>query len=257
MRFLVETGAELSVIPPSRAERQHRQDNLTLQAANNKSIATYRKHSLTLDFGLRRTFRWVFVITDVKSQSWVPIFYDTMVCWWMSGTDALTHLQVQGVASSESSPRPSLLPKTTNNTYEAILSEFPTVTQPSDQQPIKLTTSLPLVHHQYMPALDSFPLNVCSLLVKSLNICCNWPVPRPVVGHFHYTWFPLVTGVLVVIIALSTISLYQIVTRSRTFRTLYMEKPYSLSWILLRAYHQIPVTFSRLRLQLPLIFSSL
>ena len=47
-KFLVDTGAEVSVIPPSRAERQYRWDSLTLQAANNTSIATYGKRSLTL-----------------------------------------------------------------------------------------------------------------------------------------------------------------------------------------------------------------
>ena len=35
LRFLVDTGAEVSVIPPSRTERIHQQDNLSLQAANN------------------------------------------------------------------------------------------------------------------------------------------------------------------------------------------------------------------------------
>lgn len=48
LRFLVDTGAEVSVIPPSSADRKHRQDSLTLQAVNNTPIATYGTRSLIL-----------------------------------------------------------------------------------------------------------------------------------------------------------------------------------------------------------------
>ena len=65
-RFLVDTGAAVSVIPPSRTERLHQRQNLSLQASNNTKIATYDMRSLSLELGLRRTFRWVFVIADVK-----------------------------------------------------------------------------------------------------------------------------------------------------------------------------------------------
>jgi len=63
--FLVDTGAEVSVIPPSRTDCRNLQGNFTLQAVNNTAIATYGTRSLTLDLGLRRTFRWIFV-ADVK-----------------------------------------------------------------------------------------------------------------------------------------------------------------------------------------------
>ena len=52
-RFLVDTGAEVSVIPPSPADRKHRQDSFTLRAVNHISIATYGQYSLTLNLGLR------------------------------------------------------------------------------------------------------------------------------------------------------------------------------------------------------------
>ena len=65
--FLVDTGAEVSVIPPSATDRNHRKSNLTLQAVNNTSIATYGNRLLTLNIGLRRTFQWVFIIADVKN----------------------------------------------------------------------------------------------------------------------------------------------------------------------------------------------
>ena len=65
-RFLVDTGAEVSVIPPCNTQRQTKVDTLVLQAVNNTSIGTYGKRSLTLDLGLRRTFRWIFVVANVQ-----------------------------------------------------------------------------------------------------------------------------------------------------------------------------------------------
>ena len=66
LQFLINTGVEVSVVPTSRTERMHRQDYLSLQAVNGTSIPTFGNRSLTLDLGLRRTFRWIFFIADVK-----------------------------------------------------------------------------------------------------------------------------------------------------------------------------------------------
>ena len=80
VRFLVDTGAEVSAIPPSRTERKHSQQAFTLQAVNNTAITTYGYKSLTLDLGLRRTFRWIFVIADVQNPIWVQISYGATAC---------------------------------------------------------------------------------------------------------------------------------------------------------------------------------
>ena len=67
LRFLMDTGAEVSVIPPSASDRSHHKNNLNLQAVNNTSIATYGNKLLTLNIRLRRAFQWVFTIADVKN----------------------------------------------------------------------------------------------------------------------------------------------------------------------------------------------
>jgi hypothetical protein len=54
-QFLVDTGAEISVIPPSTTDRSNPQD-MVLQAANNTSIPTFGRRSITLDLGLKRQF---------------------------------------------------------------------------------------------------------------------------------------------------------------------------------------------------------
>nr|VZI14922.1 unnamed protein product [Spirometra erinaceieuropaei] len=64
-KFLVDSGAEVSVVPPTPAERKHR-SSFCLTAANNSSIPTFGQRSITLDLGLRRIFRWVFITADVS-----------------------------------------------------------------------------------------------------------------------------------------------------------------------------------------------
>ena len=66
LHFLMDTGAETSVIPPSAATCKHPKDSLSLQAVNNTPIATYGT--------LLRTKHWtasqvslIFIIADVKN----------------------------------------------------------------------------------------------------------------------------------------------------------------------------------------------
>ena len=144
-RFLVDTGAEVSVITPSASDKQHQQE-LTLQAANSTSITTYGQRSLTLDLGLRRTFRWVFIIANVA----MPIigadflrYFGLLVDMRHNCLiDANTHLEVKGQPVSQQTLCLSLLPSKPQNTFEALLKEFPLVLQ-TTQQPVKHTVS----HH--------------------------------------------------------------------------------------------------------------
>ena len=143
LRFLVDTWAKVSVVPPSHAEQKHRQEGFSLQAINNMAaIPTFGNHSLTQDLGLRRTFRWVFIIAEVKN----PILgADFLHCYNLlvdirrnKLSNSLTHLEVQGITSQTSSPCPALLPRLPKTKYEAILSEFPSGTQPChSDQPVK------------------------------------------------------------------------------------------------------------------------
>ena len=81
-RFLIDTGAEISVIPPSHSDRKYRQEGCNFLAVNGSIIATYGKRSLTLDLGLRRTFRWVFIIANVQSPILGTDFLRQYSCWW-------------------------------------------------------------------------------------------------------------------------------------------------------------------------------
>nr|VZI06099.1 unnamed protein product [Spirometra erinaceieuropaei] len=66
LRFLVDTGAEICVVPLPR--RHHiKPSQFSLQPANITTIRTTGQQPLTLDIGLRRRFQWIFVQADVKS----------------------------------------------------------------------------------------------------------------------------------------------------------------------------------------------
>ncbi len=138
LRFLVDTGAEVSIIPPCGKDLAN-PSPLTPQAVNNTTIPI---RSLTLNLGLCRPFYWVFVIANIKTPILGADFlrhYGLLVD--MSSNrfiDTLTSLQVQVIMSSEPSIFPSLLPKHTTSRYESILYEFPTIVQPfAPLQPTK------------------------------------------------------------------------------------------------------------------------
>jgi len=64
LTFLIDTGAELSVMPPRESDRQLPARNY-LQAANGSEISVYCTHSLTVGLGLRRSFASVFTVAKV------------------------------------------------------------------------------------------------------------------------------------------------------------------------------------------------
>ncbi|CAE1296072.1 unnamed protein product [Acanthosepion pharaonis] len=66
IRFLVDSGAQISLIPATRADKLKGSHKLTLQVVNKSFIQTYGQRCLTLNLGLRRVFTHFFVLADVK-----------------------------------------------------------------------------------------------------------------------------------------------------------------------------------------------
>ena len=124
----------MSVLPPSRSDRKYAREGCNLLAVNGSAIATYGERSLTLDLGLRRTFRWVFIIANVQSAILGADFlrhYSLLVDMKHSRlVDAITQLRVQGISSKVSSPSPTVYHPQPTNTFTAIMMEYPTVVQP-------------------------------------------------------------------------------------------------------------------------------
>ena len=132
--FLVDTGAEVSVLPPSGTERKHPQGGCNLLAVNGSAITTYGKRSLTLNLGLRRTFRWVFIVANAQSPILGANFlrhYSLLVDIKHSRlVDAITQLRVQGIISQVTSPSPSFLPTQPTNIFTSIITKYPAVFKP-------------------------------------------------------------------------------------------------------------------------------
>ena len=82
LRFLVDTGADISVVPPARLDQACDSSRFpSLTAVNGSSVATYGQRCLTVDVGVRRSFTWVFRVTNVSN----PIL----------GADFLRHFNIQ------------------------------------------------------------------------------------------------------------------------------------------------------------------
>lgn len=131
-QYLVDTGAEDSIIPAQRSDRTTPPTSY-LQAANGSRIPVHKSWSLNL--GLRRVFRWVFLVADVRHA--------------LVGTDFLNHhgllvdvksqrlldtaalLSVHGIVPSDS---PIVAPTTTvaGNPFACLLQKFPNVMRPTD-----------------------------------------------------------------------------------------------------------------------------
>lgn len=63
--FLIDTGADISILPAAPIHKHKPPDTRVLYAANGSTIRTYGKKILAINFGLRRQFDWQFVIADV------------------------------------------------------------------------------------------------------------------------------------------------------------------------------------------------
>ena len=66
-RYLIDTGAGLSVLPPEDIDRPHKGKGKNLRAANGSEIETYGERAVEMDFGLGRTYNWIFHVADVTT----------------------------------------------------------------------------------------------------------------------------------------------------------------------------------------------
>ena len=150
-RFLIDTGAAISVIPPSRTERKNL-SSFALRAANGTPIRTFGQRSLTLRIGLRRIFPWIFVIADVSQPiigaDFLRHFGLLVDLRAHQLRDSITTLHVQGVASYANSLSLAVQPLDSGSVYDKLLADFPDITQPIyKDRPIKHDVTHRLVTH--------------------------------------------------------------------------------------------------------------
>jgi len=62
--FLIDTGAEWSIVPPSKKERTWRSD-YQLFLADNSPMTTYGHKVMSINIGFGRNMKWLFAVADV------------------------------------------------------------------------------------------------------------------------------------------------------------------------------------------------
>ena len=133
-KYLIDTGAAVSVLPKSCANRISYADCLPLVAANNTTMNTYGNCKRVVDVGLKREYPWTFIAADVKQPKIGADFlihYNLLVdlksrCL----RDMRTGL---AIAASLSSLTPLSLNRvdTVQNEYTKLLGQFPELTRPT------------------------------------------------------------------------------------------------------------------------------
>lgn len=148
LRFLVDTGADISVLPATRKNRAEngKCTDYKLFAANGTEIKTYGVKSLVLDFKLRRPYRWDFVVADVKQPILGADFLSShrllVNVREQKLIDKVTDMNVTAV--SVSSKQPSIYTVVESHPYHELLSRFPAITKPPS---FKETPPHNIVHH--------------------------------------------------------------------------------------------------------------
>ena len=204
-RFLVDTGADVSVLPPSPAEKCHLSP-FTFQAVNCSTISSFSEKSMTLDIGLPHSYQWVFIIADIPT----PILGADFLAHFGLKVDVqnrllidtVTGLSLCGIQSTAPSPHPILhFPVSTS--YTDLLRKFQDIFRPCYQDS---AVKHSVIHHICTtgPPVFCRPWHLSPdhlLVAKSefnhmlqLGIICafnsSWSsplhmVPKPTPGDWH------------------------------------------------------------------------
>lgn len=139
-KFLIDTGADKSVVPPkTKGKNRHDDSIISLFAANGTKIGVYGEERIATDLDLRRDFTWNFVVADVRC----PIIgydflshFDLLVdCKRGRLIDNTTGLYTTGKTTIGS--RETEI-KTIDNSHQFadLLREFPSITLEKNATPI-------------------------------------------------------------------------------------------------------------------------
>jgi len=135
-RFLVYTGAEISVFPATGTDKRSGSFGPTLVAANHTSIRTYWNRTMSLNFKCRH-FKWYFTLADVPQPLLGADFLQV--------SNLLVDLRNRRLVDAETftsiscrrmrSHAPHLAAVfTVDNPYAKILAEFPEILTPKFSQ---------------------------------------------------------------------------------------------------------------------------
>jgi len=149
-RFLVNTGADVSLVPVLPQNRRNK-SKVTLSAANGTPIATFGQKLLQLDLGLRCNFQWLFHIVEVSKPilgtdflSHFNLLVDIRQERLMDGN---TNQKVPGQIANISALQLSCLNSNLATPYRDLLNDFPSLTRSSISTKRHTTWNIARYHH--------------------------------------------------------------------------------------------------------------
>jgi len=133
--FLIDCGAEVSVIPPTPSDRKHIDSRFVLTAVNASLISTFGQRLKTLNLGLRREFPWVFLIADVPSPiigaDFLAYFQLLVDCSARHVIDSTSGIRIQGFPAKQETTALSVVTGPTEPKYLELLRQFPDLSNPT------------------------------------------------------------------------------------------------------------------------------
>lgn len=139
--FLVDTGAEVSVLPATQTQKLLT-PTTHLYAANNSRIPVFQRQTLTLELSLRRSFTWTFYVAAVSQPILGADFLQHFNLLVDLGSrkllDPLTSLWTRGKTTPGVSTGFSTISR--DNQFASLLSSYPALTQP-------YSATTPIKHH--------------------------------------------------------------------------------------------------------------
>lgn len=136
--LLVDTGADISVLPPTPDDRQKSTSLLHLVAANGTKIDVYGKRLVNIDIGLRRIFPWTFTIANVSrpilGADFLSHFGIIVNLKSKQLTDSLTNVSTNGKISQNIFPKITVLQPSLE--FDCLLKEYSSLFEDVLKSPI-------------------------------------------------------------------------------------------------------------------------
>lgn len=205
MQFLIDTGADVSVIPRGVRSAEVKPSSMQLFAANGTPIKVYGEVLLKVNLGLRREFSWTFLIAEVTSGIIGADFichHDLLIDLKRKRLiDNTTRLEAAGILARSSEY--SIKTFSTDSPYAELLAKFPlitrlappgTVTQSTVYHRIETTGQPTFARPRRLPPDKLQAARAEFEHLMQLGICrpssSNWASPLHMVKKADGTWRP-------------------------------------------------------------------